>query len=587
MSEENGKALSEEVTGITETIKTLNEQFDTLEDNMKSLNQTIRLEEQLRRGESSIFYRPALLEQNYFAGRGESGETSDKRSLLDILNTGIAGGGLGASIPLKKIPISKAGAAGVGAAVAIAVADEIHSIEQAADEAAKTLAAENLAFQTALGANLGKAYQSIEDTLTSGILLTAPYYMTANEKLAMRETQQQASMGNGYFAMDGINKTNQENFYEKNGGLLAEAQHSIGAYQAFQSGLPAQYKMEAESILLGNASSGLFTQEAVSAVYSLRENYKELTEQLRISRENAENTSVPEEKAQYMKEYALLGGQMEKLLLRVDALAQAEYSIGEGATFRIKQQENLLFDVQSDLAVNPDYYRTDLERAQKRSDGYENVIAVKKEINELYQRLERLEQYKQSLIDKGEYAPLKSSAVDSETIGLQLAIKQKEQIYQQRINDRSAQLGQPAIYEDYLFAQDLAVMNSNMEKAETGWNKFVSSLAEKSDQLSRWLDEKTQMDQWGNPKKGHPFYPLDGGLLPGAAYGIPYVPRDNYVMRLHEGERVLTAQEARGYGKNAGGVTVTGNTFTIREEADIDRIAAQLYEKIRLAQMIS
>ena len=33
-------------------------------------------------------------------------------------------------------------------------------------------------------------------------------------------------------------------------------------------------------------------------------------------------------------------------------------------------------------------------------------------------------------------------------------------------------------------------------------------------------------------------------------------------------------------------VTVSGNTFNVREEADIDRIASALAQKIKLAQML-
>lgn len=72
------------------------------------------------------------------------------------------------------------------------------------------------------------------------------------------------------------------------------------------------------------------------------------------------------------------------------------------------------------------------------------------------------------------------------------------------------------------------------------------------------------------------------------AYGLSYVPYDNYSARLHEGERVLTASQARAY--NSGGsisITVTGNEFIVREDADIDRIAAQLASKLREAQMVS
>lgn len=69
----------------------------------------------------------------------------------------------------------------------------------------------------------------------------------------------------------------------------------------------------------------------------------------------------------------------------------------------------------------------------------------------------------------------------------------------------------------------------------------------------------------------------------GYAYGIQRVPYDNFPALLHEGERVLTASQAREQG-GAPTVQVTGNSFIVREEADIDRIATALCQKIADAQ---
>lgn len=69
------------------------------------------------------------------------------------------------------------------------------------------------------------------------------------------------------------------------------------------------------------------------------------------------------------------------------------------------------------------------------------------------------------------------------------------------------------------------------------------------------------------------------------AYGLNYVPYNNFPAMLHEGERVLTASENRGYGKG-GGVTVTGNNFTVREEADIGKIARALFREIEKTRMV-
>ena len=73
------------------------------------------------------------------------------------------------------------------------------------------------------------------------------------------------------------------------------------------------------------------------------------------------------------------------------------------------------------------------------------------------------------------------------------------------------------------------------------------------------------------------------------AYGLSYVPYDNYPARLHEGERVLTAAEARAYNTGSGGVAIQklADTIVVREDADIDRIASELARKLREMQMVS
>lgn len=73
------------------------------------------------------------------------------------------------------------------------------------------------------------------------------------------------------------------------------------------------------------------------------------------------------------------------------------------------------------------------------------------------------------------------------------------------------------------------------------------------------------------------------------ASGLTRVPFDNYIALLHEGERVLTAREARqaDQGASDGGgvsVTISGNEFTVRTEADIEAIAQALAEKISVAR---
>ncbi len=69
------------------------------------------------------------------------------------------------------------------------------------------------------------------------------------------------------------------------------------------------------------------------------------------------------------------------------------------------------------------------------------------------------------------------------------------------------------------------------------------------------------------------------------AYGLDYVPYDEFPALLHQGERVLTAAEARSADRGGGSVsvTVTGNQFHVREDSDVDAVAEALAERLQAA----
>lgn len=71
----------------------------------------------------------------------------------------------------------------------------------------------------------------------------------------------------------------------------------------------------------------------------------------------------------------------------------------------------------------------------------------------------------------------------------------------------------------------------------------------------------------------------------GHAFGLDRVPYDGFFTMLHEGERVLTAAEARR--QDSGGmpqITIAG-TYYIREEADIQKVATALAQELVQAGM--
>lgn len=66
------------------------------------------------------------------------------------------------------------------------------------------------------------------------------------------------------------------------------------------------------------------------------------------------------------------------------------------------------------------------------------------------------------------------------------------------------------------------------------------------------------------------------------AYGLKYVPYDGYPAMLHQGERVLTAEESRRQSRSRPGglsVTITG-PVSVRQDSDIDAIVMRLADEI-------
>lgn len=79
---------------------------------------------------------------------------------------------------------------------------------------------------------------------------------------------------------------------------------------------------------------------------------------------------------------------------------------------------------------------------------------------------------------------------------------------------------------------------------------------------------------------------LFGRRAPGKAFGMARVPYNDFPALLHEGERVLTASEARSRSSAPNiKVEVTGNI--IKDEADEDRIAQKIVTKILNAMQIT
>lgn len=74
------------------------------------------------------------------------------------------------------------------------------------------------------------------------------------------------------------------------------------------------------------------------------------------------------------------------------------------------------------------------------------------------------------------------------------------------------------------------------------------------------------------------------------AYGLNYVPYDNYPALLHEGEKVLTASENRSRGTNTPintPINVNVNSLTVRQESDVKAVAQEVASLIKRAYILA
>ena len=72
-----------------------------------------------------------------------------------------------------------------------------------------------------------------------------------------------------------------------------------------------------------------------------------------------------------------------------------------------------------------------------------------------------------------------------------------------------------------------------------------------------------------------------------SATGLQRVPYNNFPAVLHEGERVLTAREARNYERMGGfgGITINMSGTVVREDADIERIGQAVLDRVIQAKV--
>ena len=131
--------------------------------------------------------------------------------------------------------------------------------------------------------------------------------------------------------------------------------------------------------------------------------------------------------------------------------------------------------------------------------------------------------------------------------------------------------------------------NAGWQSGQAYTRGLASAIRQFSPSTEDTTPTLTQSGSTGGGTLGGEYIP-SRGTSTGAAFGLNRVPYDDYPVLLHEGERVLTASQAReqdaGKAPASGGqIVITGNSFSVRDDSDIQTIAAELLHQIRLAQI--
>ena len=122
-----------------------------------------------------------------------------------------------------------------------------------------------------------------------------------------------------------------------------------------------------------------------------------------------------------------------------------------------------------------------------------------------------------------------------------------------------------------LLIKALAKVSGAVETICTWWNKMtellktpINAVVNVAQKGASWLGDKLGLSSGRN------------------AFGSGRIARDGTIRTLHEGEKILTKQEANRYdkGQNTNSINVVVNGLTVREESDINKIASQLLKKI-------
>ena len=137
------------------------------------------------------------------------------------------------------------------------------------------------------------------------------------------------------------------------------------------------------------------------------------------------------------------------------------------------------------------------------------------------------------------------------------------------IRENTLALGEAAYLGDYEKQQELSVGRGGA---------YIDSL----DLQEQAAGIRESVDRFTGPGYNGPF-DVDPANWSAHAWGLGYVPYDNFPALLHQGERVLTASQARAADQGAGPrvqVTVTGNSFYGSDKDLEERVARRVASEV-------
>ena len=230
------------------------------------------------------------------------------------------------------------------------------------------------------------------------------------------------------------------------------------------------------------------------------------------------------------------------------------------------------------------------ESGEQISEAYSAIGAFRAELENQKEALER--QFVDEAMGSSEYQAAQAAG-DAATMG-RLIMEAKVQAQNEYNASEGAQLLKES--EQTLIQSVREDTATNDAYYNAGYELGLEFSRGRGDGMISRLQESTRAaieggessPGMGSTASGRVQGVLEYGMATqGYATGLDRVPYNNFPALLHEGERVLTAGQARSMDAAGSGppVQIVLNGVTIREEADIDRLAEVFLERMKLARL--